>query len=358
MSTAFSAVVAFVLCAGLVWICRPMASRYGLVDLPGGHKKHQGAVPVVGGVAMSGALLLILPACFGMQASNLIGLYVGIALVAVLGVFDDRAHVRAAWRLSLQGLIVLMVFVVVPGMTIDRLGDLTGAGPIWLGWVAVPFTLFACVGVMNAVNMVDGVDGLAGLFALQVLLALGFLARETAGVVPELIPVVAAVLLGFLIFNLRGPWRRRASVFMGDAGSLMLGLVLTWFAVALTQAVEQPLKPIVMVWLFGLPLLDTAFLVLSRLFRRQSPMAADRRHFHHYLLCMGLSHGQTAVVWNAVAALFIATGLLGHLLDLSSAALFYGFALVASLYVGLAVSGWRLLKRHQYRFAYVDTDSH
>lgn len=355
---AWSAVVAVAFCIGLIWVCRPVAGRIGLVDLAGGHKKHEGAVPVVGGVAMSGALVLTLPAFFGIQPFSLLGLYVGIALIAALGAVDDRAHVAAPWRLSLQVLIVLLAFIVLSGMTIDQLGDLTGTGTVQLGWVAIPFTLFACVGVMNAINMVDGVDGLAGLFAFQVLLALGVLAQSTASVFAELIPTVAAVVLGFLIFNLRAPWRRRANVFMGDAGSLMLGLVLTWFAVALTQAVEKPLEPMVMVWLFGLPLLDTAFVVVSRLLRGRNPMAADRSHFHHYLLWLGLSHGQTALAWNAVAAMFVVTGIIGHWLDLSSMPLFYGFVVVASLYIALAASIWRRMERRQQRAVYADVKPH
>ncbi len=306
-------------------------------------------MPVVGGIAMSGALLVVLPLSFGTEKFNLLGLYLGIALIAILGVLDDRAHVSALWRLSLQGAIVMLTFVVVPEMTIDRLGNLTGAGPVRLGWMAVPFTLVACVGVMNAINMVDGVDGLAGLFAVQLLLALGLLAADAASVVPRVLPIVMAVVLGFLAFNLRVPWRRRASVFMGDAGSLMLGLVLTWCAVGLTQAGERPVKPIVMVWLFGLPLLDTVFLMLSRAWRRQNPLAADRRHFHHFLFCLGLRPGQTALAWNAVASVFIGVGLCGHLAAVPSSVLFYAFVTVAVIYAAFGVGIWRWVDLSRYR---------
>lgn len=170
----------------------------------------------------------------------------------------------------------------------------------------MPLTVFALVGVMNAMNMADGLDGLAGALALAACLNFGA-AASLAGHAPEFaaISIAAGAAVGFLLFNSRSPWRARAAVFMGDTGSLLLGLLLAWFAVRLAIAERPALAPIAAVWIVALPIGDTVTIMLRRLLRGKSPFSADREHLHHILLALGLSAGQ------AVAALFALSCALG-----------------------------------------------
>ena len=105
---------------------------------------------------------------------------------------------------------------------------------------------------------------------------------------------LSAAIAAFLIFNLRHPWRRRADVFLGDAGSLFLGFVLVWFTVFITQTAPRDFYPISAVWILAVPIMDTVYVMLRRMIRGMSPFAADRRHVHHTLKYIGLSDAQTA----------------------------------------------------------------
>jgi UDP-GlcNAc:undecaprenyl-phosphate GlcNAc-1-phosphate transferase len=197
---------------------------------------------------------------------------------------------------------------------IHSVGDPVGLGELGLGRWAVPFTVFAVVGVMNAINMIDGMDGLAGGVSA---VAIGWLAALAAlnanGAQLELLLLWLGAVVGFLLFNLRYPVGKRARVFMGDGGSLVLGLTLAWFCVDLAQdsSAGPAVYPITAVWILGVPIMDTVYLILRRAYRRTSPFAPDRRHIHHTLLVMGLREGWAVFVIVVLSAVYGAVGVLG-----------------------------------------------
>ena len=164
----------------------------------------------------------------------------------------------------------------------------------------MPFTLFSVVGVINAFNMIDGLDGLAGGLAL---IAAGWLAVLClTGPAPNptaayLLLTLVMVLAGFLAWNLRHPWRRKAKVFMGDAGSTLLGFALGWFMIDLSQGDEQAvMAPITALWIMALPLMDTITVMIRRLRAGQSPFAGDRQHLHHLLLATGRTDARVTAI--------------------------------------------------------------
>jgi UDP-GlcNAc:undecaprenyl-phosphate GlcNAc-1-phosphate transferase len=116
--------------------------------------------------------------------------------------------------------------------------------------------------------------------------------------------VLAMAIGGLLLFILRTPWRKLASVFMGDAGSMMLGFVLAWFLVRMSQGEPVILDPITAVWVIGLPLMDTVTVMVRRISFGDSPFAADRQHLHHLLLGSGLTDARV-VSWMRAAAFFM-----------------------------------------------------
>jgi UDP-GlcNAc:undecaprenyl-phosphate GlcNAc-1-phosphate transferase len=188
--------------------------------------------------------------------------------------------------------------------------------------------------------MIDGVDGLAGGFTVLVVGVLLATAADVPTLSSDLLYITAGSVAGFLLFNLRTPWRRQASVFLGDAGSLVLGYVLAWFAIRDTQGQVPALQPITVVWLFGLPLADTAYLMGSRLLRGANPLSADRFHFHHLLLGAGLSPGWTLYVWLLIAGLFMATGIVCAYAGVSQVLMLAGFILAFACYCVSVTIGW------------------
>ena len=178
-----------------------------------------------------------------------------------------------------------------------HLGDMFAIGDLVLGKWSYLVTVIAIIGLMNAINMIDGVDGLAGtqaLISLLVFLAVAMAAGNTR-LATELV-ILAGAVAGFLIFNMRSPWRKRALVFMGDIGGLLLGLLLAWYSIKLAGGMNaSPLRPITAVWIIAVPLLDMGAVMFLRMTQHRSPFYADRQHLHYVLLDAGFSVRQ--VVW-------------------------------------------------------------
>lgn len=331
--------LAFFVSSTFVVLLKPLCVRLGHVDQPGGRKRHGLATPLSGGLAIAVSIVLLGMGLF--PSFQVLGFAFGICLLLILGAWDDRNHVPASLRLLIQVIAVGVGMCALGDVRLSSLGNLLGLGDIELGAWSTLFTVFAAVGVINAVNMIDGVDGLAGGFAVLVIGVLLTLTAGTGAVSDVLLYVTIGSVIGFLVFNLRTPWQRQARIFLGDAGSLVLGYVLVWFAIQGTQGYIAIMKPITAVWLFGLPLCDTIYLMGSRLLRRKSPMHADRFHFHHFLLRAGLSPGWTLYAWLLTAAAFIGIGIAGDYAGVSEGLMFAGFLLAFLCYCGLMTAAWR-----------------
>lgn len=303
-----SEILGFLLALGMTAAAVPMLARaaggWGLLAHPGPRKNHAEPVPAIGGLAM-GAAFLASYALTGLAASLSPLLAAAVAITLAGGVLDDRHELRSLPKFGFQ--IAAAALLAIGGdAVLTHLGRLMSAELFTLGRWSIPLTVFALVGVMNAINMADGLDGLAGALALAACVNFG-IAASLAGHAPEFgaICIAAGAAVGFLYFNARSPWRAQAAVFMGDTGSLLLGLLLGWFAARLAMAERPALAPITAVWILALPIGDTVALLVRRTLRGRNPFHADRRHVHHILLALGLSPGQT------VAALVILSFALG-----------------------------------------------
>ncbi len=319
----------------LIVLLRNTARRMGLVDYPGGRKQHEGAVPVVGGIAIYGAFafsaLLITQTQPLYPFRSLLG---GMGLLVLAGVLDDMHDLSAFAKLAMQCAAALLM-ASWGGVYVAELGDLFGlGGNLGLGNFAIPFTLVCVLGIINAINMTDGIDGLAG--GLTLISLLGFAALFVAMKLPShllIVSILIGAIVGFLCFNLRNPLRPQANVFLGDAGSMALGFALCWFAVSLTRAPTTRVPPIAIVWLVAVPLIDMGVVILRRALSGRSPLAADREHLHHLLLRSGLSYAATTWTLLIAAALSAAVGLAIWKYGVRDSWGFYGFmgVLVATL---------------------------
>lgn len=324
---------AFLITLLLVQLMIPMASRVGLVDFPGAHKKHEGCVPLVGGLAMFVALMAVFLMLTVWQNVPFSGAaLVAAGLLVIVGIFDDRIGLNVATRFTAQ-IAAVLIMIFWGGVVIRDLGHLLSANMLELGVFAIPFTVFACVGTVNAMNMVDGIDGLAGALAIVCLSSLAVVAA-IAGLNDELLVLLSliGIVAGFLVFNLPLLGRAQAAVFMGDGGSMFLGLIITWFLIVLSQGENRAMTPVSALWIFAVPLYDTIGVMLRRISRGGSPFEAGRDHLHHLLLQAGFGSGVTVVIIAAIQGIMAGIGLAGFYAGVPEAVMFYCFAGLSLLY--------------------------
>jgi UDP-GlcNAc:undecaprenyl-phosphate GlcNAc-1-phosphate transferase len=163
------------------------------------------------------------------------------------------------------------------------------------------------------------------------------------GMVPLFI-VFIAVIAGFLKFNMRTPWLAKAQIFMGNGGSMFLGFVLAWFLISLSQGQHRAISPVVAVWIFAIPLLDTVCVMLRRIIKGRSPFSPDREHFHHILLVAGYTVNQTVWIIAAIAAVFATVGLGAHYAGVDDRTLLTGILIIFALYFWAMSHAWKVMK--------------
>ncbi len=268
---------------------KPVAEHIGLLDRPGGRKTHSHHVPLIGGIAIFIGFCFSL-LCLNMSLHDMRGLLAGSFILVLIGVVDDFRELTP--RVRLLGQVLAGLILIRWGhLSVDNLGNLFFYGPIHLGLLSTIATLFLVLTLINAINMIDGQDGLAGLVILSEALLLAFWSVQLNQLLSfDLLILLSVVLCGFLSFNIPLPWRRRASVFMGDAGSTFLGFVIAWFAIGLSQVMlsashhQTGFNPITILWILAYPLFDLLTVVIHRHSRKKSPFAPSRDHLHHLLI--------------------------------------------------------------------------
>ncbi|OSM02366.1 MraY family glycosyltransferase [Magnetofaba australis] len=283
---------------------RRIAPRLGLMDRPDARKRHAVPTPLVGGLALNIGVFvgwLCDPALVADPAVQ--SLMLGMGALLIVGVWDDRRELSVRVRFLTQ-IGAAAVLIVWGDVTVRQLGDLVGVGLIELGPLHGLFTAICVVGVINALNMVDGLDGLSGSLALVSLLTLLALAM-TAGQAQDMrvIALLLGGVVGFWLYNARIFGRSRALVFMGDAGSMVLGLALAWLTIHMTQQTPAAMSASSALWVVLVPLVDMFSSLFRRLSEGSKPFGADRRHFHHWLQANGLSVNATVLTMSALAVL-------------------------------------------------------
>ncbi|MDH5548095.1 MAG: undecaprenyl-phosphate alpha-N-acetylglucosaminyl 1-phosphate transferase [Gammaproteobacteria bacterium] len=342
MENLASYIVAFTTTCLFIWALQPVAEHIGLVDKPGGRKKHKGAVPLIGGIAMYIGLLTGL-SIVDFPFAEIKGLIIAGGLLLAIGTIDDFVDLRPAMRFLAQITAALMI-VFIDGVVLVDLGNLFGNSTFDLGPLSVIFSVIAIVGVINAVNMSDGMDGLAGGLAFVTLTVVGVAALVGSSPLLNVIPLFLAVLFGFLMFNMRSPWRKRAQIFMGNGGSMLLGLILVWFLVSAAQGEDRVISPVTALWLVALPLLDTVCIMLRRIIKGRSPFAPDREHFHHILLVAGYSPQASVWFMISIAMILAFVGGFSQKLHLSEPLMMTAFITMFALYFWGMSHAWRVMK--------------
>ena len=311
MTALLAALLGFGLTLGLIRFLAPRAQGYGLVDHPGtGRKDHEDATPTVGGLAIVvGLALTALLAQIAGQVHP--AFWVSLFLIALTGTLDDLFDLQPTIKFAAQ-ITAALLMVYWGGLHLHTLGDLVSTAPVILDRYAVPLTVFAVIGVVNAINLCDGADGLGGglaFIAVFWIALMNAVSANTGTLAPSL--GLLGCIAAFLAFNMRSPWRSRAAIFLGDAGSLSLGFALAWLTVAAAQPGAQLFPPVTAIWLVAIPISDTIVCMSRRLIKGHNPFRADRTHVHHILIDLGMPVGGAVAVIHLVAFALAAAGVAG-----------------------------------------------
>ena len=300
LTTLFACLVAGAVAFGATPAVMAFAKKIGAIDIPRDDRRmHKTPIPRVGGLAIFLGFV-VASLIFTEIGPEKRMVLIGTLIIVVLGVIDDVVALKARTKFLGQ-LVAAFVPVFLGDMVIQSFSNPFGSGYIHLGAWGVPITILWIVGMTNAVNFIDGLDGLAvgvsciasvTMFTIAVLLGEADIALIMAALV--------GACIGFMPFNMNP-----AKIFMGDTGAMFLGYILATVSIQGLFKVYAVVSFAVPFIMLGLPIFDTAFAIVRRLAKGQSPMHADRGHVHHRLIDMGFDQKQS------VAILYVLSVVLG-----------------------------------------------
>jgi UDP-GlcNAc:undecaprenyl-phosphate/decaprenyl-phosphate GlcNAc-1-phosphate transferase len=313
-------------------ILRPVALSIGLIDNPNERKLHTGSVPLIGGLAMFFGItvsILLLPGNL-----NHFNYFLLSSLILVsIGVMDDHRDISVSLRLIFQALVAIII-VSGADMSIKSFGNILGEGEIFLGGWSYALTMIAIIAAINAVNMADGIHGLAAsnslvTFGSILLLSIGALSNVNLWIAI----LFCSVLPVFLIYNLCIGISKRKRIFMGDAGSMFIGLGIIWLLLDLSQGKNYIFSPVIALWIFATPIIDMVSSIFRRIASGRSPFKPDVFHIHHLLLHLGIKEKSALLIVILFSMLMAIIGVLGDLYQIAEWIMFAGFIAVFIIYI-------------------------
>ncbi|WP_287796870.1 UDP-N-acetylglucosamine--undecaprenyl-phosphate N-acetylglucosaminephosphotransferase [Idiomarina sp.] len=335
------------LSAVICYLLIPVAGKFGLIDKPCSRKQHKGHIPLVGGLS------IFVAATFGfiffMQLTGQLSLFIFSSLLIVtVGALDDRFDLSVRVRIFAQ-LVAAGIIVFQSEVYISGLGNILGFGDITLGNWGMPFTVLAILAAINAYNMIDGIDGLLGSMAMVAFTGAMIYAGLNNQYVTLLFSIImAAALLPFWFRNTGILLPKIRKVFMGDAGSMFIGMSVVWLLtlminVGLAGDNGTNVRPISVLWLVAIPLMDMCAIMVRRVIRGQSPFLPDRDHLHHIFIRAGFSQREALAVITLLAVTLVIIGIVLEIFKVPELMIFILFVSIFCIYcVGLRYS-WRLV---------------
>lgn len=307
-------------------ILKPIAIAADLIDDPGGRKQHKYPSPITGGIAMF----------LGLFSGVLIHdiwplsqwLLVGSLLLIIIGITDDRFNLSPRIRLIAQTCISLFV-ISISNISVENTGS-TFLFNWNLGALSDPITILIIITVINAFNAIDGIDGLSGGIALTVF---GFMAFLNINHISfEIILILMASILGFLLCNIPFYLNKKIRCFMGDGGSTFLGFSIIWIGINTSQGDSSSMFPVTGLWLISYPVFDFAASLLRRAANKKSIFLPDREHLHYILIDNGFSVNKTLCLILTINFTISLIGIIGQLLFISEALMFLLWLFLGTIY--------------------------
>lgn len=335
--------VVFVFSFLFLFVIRKMANIVGLVDRPNFRKRHQGMIPLVGGISVYAGI------CFTFLITDYriphASLYLACAgLLVFVGALDDRYDISVKVRALVQAAVAVLMMIFA-NLTLRNLGHIIGPWEMLLGPFGYLITLFAVWAAINAFNMVDGIDGLLGGLSCVSFGSLGIIMYDSGHMELALwcFAMIAAI-VPYILLNL-GVLGPRYKVFMGDAGSTLIGFTVIWILLQSTQGESHPMNPVTALWLIAIPLMDMVAIMYRRLRKGMSPFSADRQHIHHLIMRAGFTSRQAFVLITLAAALLAGVGVIGEHLSFVPEWIMLALFFVAFLLYGICIKhAWRVAR--------------
>ena len=337
--------MALALSFALTPVVKMFAKKVGAIDVPrDARRMHKVPIPRLGGLAIFlGFLISFL--LFGRIDSQTKSILLGAVLIVCLGVIDDIHPLKPLVKFA--GQIVAALIPVCSGVVVRTLmNPFSDSGLIDLGIFAVPLTVVWIVGVTNAVNMIDGLDGLAvGVSTIATITVFTIAVLVSEGYIAVCMAALAGACIGFMPYNMNP-----AKIFMGDTGSMFLGYILATISIQGLFKFYVGISFAVPFIILGLPIFDTAFAIIRRLLKGQSPMHADRGHVHHRLIDMGFDQKQSVAI---LYMLSVVLGLAAVMLATSGEVkiIILALAILAAVLIGLSVTGYDQKKEEEHEEA-------
>tara|TARA_B100001750_G_scaffold194200_1_gene165511 strand:- start:993 stop:2051 length:1059 start_codon:yes stop_codon:yes gene_type:complete len=297
-----------------------IARKIHLVDISDHpRKQHKGAIPLVGGIGLF--MSLIYGAfVFGVDVFYLY-LLGSLLPIMIVGVIDGLQGVLLSpvYRVMAQ-ILSSWIVIVATDIYIQDLGDIFGYGPLNIGQLGIPFTIFSVVGICNAFNMLDGKDGLLGSVSVIIMSSL-LLLLYFNGVTYHWAYIVAVSIVIYLAFNL-SLFGQKRKIFLGDHGSTGLGHIIAWSLIFLSQETNS-ITPVSALWFVLLPLTDAVLTFIRRIRSSKSVFKGDRLHFHHNLSDMGYSDPIILLICSIITVVGCSIAILSNIFSSKEYLLFY-----------------------------------
>lgn len=290
----------------LLFFFKFFAFKLKLVDSPNLRKKHEGDIPVIGGLVIYFNIFI---ASFYFETSSYMTtvLYTSIILI-ILGALDDAIELGVIFRLLTQ--LVCCLIVIGSGLVINNIGNYMFLPNIEISFFSVLFTVFCVIGLTNSFNFIDGNDGLCSTLSLISILSIIVLSYLNNSLVYfidlNFLLSICLTLLLFIFFNVTN----YSKIFLGDAGSMFLGFFVAFLLIITSQGQNQIIHPVLTIWCVTLPVFDITAVVIRRILRGINPFKPDRRHVHHILLELGFSNISTTSIIIIISVVLNSFGII------------------------------------------------
>lgn len=263
---------------------------------------------------------------------------IGAGILVIFGLVDDIREISFKTKFIGQ-IIAALIVILYGGLNIESIGMFTPRNFIIPIWLSIPFTLIVIVTITNAINLSDGLDGLAGGISLLTFLFIGYLSYLSKFQAFEIMSVaMVGAIFGLLRYN-----THPATVFMGDAGSQLLGFVAITLSLALTKESNQ-ISLVLVLLIMGIPVIDTLSVIIQRIIKGRSPFSADKNHLHHKIMNLGFYHSESVLLLYIWHASLVCMGFIFRFMPawflLSFYVLFSG-ALLSAIFIGDR-NGWKI----------------
>lgn len=285
------------------------AQQFRLTDVAGKRAAHEGSTPIFGGIAIFSGIIFSL--LFWADLGNIQFLLASFLIVFFVGVIDDLLTLSPIKKLIGQ-IIAILIIIFLGKLEIDSMHGVLGDTDQLPKWISTLFTVFVFIVITNGFNLIDGVDGLAGGIGVITSFVFGIIALLMSDIPGQKDMAIIAftlmgALLGFLKYNFHP-----AKIFMGDTGSLVVGMILSILSINLikhglvTETIKFPNKgPLLAIVVLAIPLFDSLRVFIARIIKGRHPLYPGRGHIHHALLDLGFGHKRTALILYFISILLI-----------------------------------------------------